>query len=165
MFSGFKKANLVSMSKATTANDKNLGTKIVATTFENEIGFEEVSEERVSRKFGYFNARKSSYSMEKVNFPENTLLYMNQSYLTIKKKIFCCDFYIIGQIVGSSNPPQDISSYTLKENEVKMVRPKYDPKTGESKGLYKTSGYLLLRGSPEEFFIRTTEGEFQTLFL
>ena len=65
----------------------------------------------------------------------------------------------------SSNPPQDISSYTLKENEVKMVRPKYDPKTGESKGLYETSGYLLVRGSPEEFFIRTTEGEFQTLFL
>ena len=86
MSSGFKKASLVSMSKAATANDKNLSTKIVAATFENEIGFEEVSEERVSRKVGYFNTRKSSYSMEKVNFPENTLLYMNQSYLTIKKK-------------------------------------------------------------------------------
>ena len=43
----FKKANLVSMSKATTENDKNVSTKIVAATFENENGSEEVSAERV----------------------------------------------------------------------------------------------------------------------
>ena len=28
---------------------------------------------------------KSDYSMEKVNFPENKLFYLNQSYLTDKK--------------------------------------------------------------------------------
>ena len=85
MSSGFKKANLVSMSKATTVSDKNVSTKIVAATFENEIGSEEVSGERVWRNYEYFDARKSDYSMEKVNFPENTLLYINQSYLTVKK--------------------------------------------------------------------------------
>ena len=35
------------MSKATTENDRNISTKVVAATFENEIGFEEVSGERV----------------------------------------------------------------------------------------------------------------------
>ena len=64
----------------------------------------------------------------------------------------------------SSNPPQDISSYTLKENEVKMVRHKYDPKTGESKGLYETSGYLLVRGSPEEFSLFALQKENSKLF-
>ena len=43
----FKKANLVSMSKVTTENDRNIGTKIVAATFENENGPEEVSGEKV----------------------------------------------------------------------------------------------------------------------
>ena len=33
-----------------------------------------------------------------------------------------------------------------------MVRPCYDPKTGEFKGLYETIGYLVLRGSPEKVF-------------
>ena len=31
----FKKANLVSMSKATNENDRNISTKIIAATFEN----------------------------------------------------------------------------------------------------------------------------------
>ena len=43
----FRKTNLVSMSKATTENDRNISTKVVAATFENEIGSEEVSGERV----------------------------------------------------------------------------------------------------------------------
>ena len=92
--------------------------------------------------------------MEKVNFPENTLLYINQAFLTVKKNkiIFYCGYYVLGQIVEASNTPLDISSYTLKENEVKMVKPQQDPKTGEFKGLYKTVGFLVVRGSTEEVF-------------
>ena len=57
-----------------------------------------------------------------------------------------------------------------------MVRPRYDPETGEFKGLYETIGYLVVRvllrkcSSPiamtvknRKFFIRTTEEEFQIL--
>ena len=66
-------------------NDK-ISTKIVAATFENEIGSEEVSGEKVWRQFRFFDSRKSNYGMEKVNFPENSLLYINQSYFTVKKK-------------------------------------------------------------------------------
>ena len=50
MSSGFRKTNLVSMSKATTENDKNVSTKIVAATFENNLVPEEVSGERVWRR-------------------------------------------------------------------------------------------------------------------
>ena len=60
------------MSKATTENDRNIGTKIVAATFENEIGPEEISGKSFWRNQGYLDARRSNYSMEKVNFPENT---------------------------------------------------------------------------------------------
>ena len=51
-----------------------------------------------------------------------------------------------------SNPPQDISSYTPKENEVKIIRPRYDPQLGEFKGFNETIGYLVVRRSPEEVF-------------
>ena len=137
MSSGVQKANLVLMSMATTENDKNVSTEVVAATFENEIRSEEVSGEKVWRNYGYFNARKSDYSMEKVNFPENMLLYINQSYLTVKKykKIFYYNFFTVGQIMES----------------LKMIRPCYDPETEEFKGMYETIGYLVVRGSPEYF--------------
>ena len=51
----FKNANLVSMSKATTENDKSVSMKIVAATFENEIGSEEISAERMWRQYGFFD--------------------------------------------------------------------------------------------------------------
>ena len=81
----FKKTNLVSISKATTENDRTTSSKVVAATFENEIGSEEVSGERLWKQYGFFDARKSDYSMEKVNFLENTVFYLNQSYLTVKE--------------------------------------------------------------------------------
>ena len=68
-----------------------MSTKIVVARFKNDLGFVEVSREKVWNNFSYFDARKSDYLMEKVNFLENT---------------------------ESSNAPQDVSSYTLKENEV-----------------------------------------------
>ena len=119
----FKRASYVSMSKATAKNDSNVSTKIVAAKFEKEIGFEEVAGERVWRQNGFFDSRKSDYGIEKVNYPENTILHLNQAYLTVKKKIYYCDFYILGQIVEAANLPEDISTYILKENEVKMIRP------------------------------------------
>ena len=73
------------MSNVTTENNKNVSTKIVAATFENNLGPEEVSSERVWRSYVFFDARESDYSMEKVNFPENTLYYLNQLYVTVKK--------------------------------------------------------------------------------
>ena len=45
-----------------------------------------------------------------------------------------------------------MTSYSLKEGEVKMVRPKYNTETGEFLGIYETVGYIILRVSPEEVF-------------
>ena len=91
--------------------------------------------------------------MEKVNFSEASLLYLDQLYLMVRKenkKIYYCDYYTLGQIVSAANPPQDVSSYTLNKGEVKTTQSKYNSKTGEFLGLYETVEYLLVRGSPEE---------------
>ena len=70
------------MTKATANNDRNVSTEIVAAAFENDIRSEEVSGEKVWRNYGYFDARKSNYSMEKVSFPENTFSKRNLNFDT-----------------------------------------------------------------------------------
>ena len=70
----------------------------MAATFENEIGFEEVSTKRVRRQYGFFDSRKSDYSMEKVNYPEKT----------VKKETIIVIFFILEQIADVANPPEDI---------------------------------------------------------
>ena len=69
--------------------------------------------------------------MEKMNYSENTILYINQAYLIVKKKIFYCDFLVLGQIVEAANPAGNILTCVLKENEVKMIMPKYNAETGQ----------------------------------
>ena len=95
---------------------------------------------------------------------------MNQAYLTVKKnkRILYCDYFVLGQIVEASTPPQDMSTYTLKENELKVVRPKYNAETWKFLGLYETVGYSVVRGSTtmvttrknSKFFIRRENAEF-----
>ena len=93
--------------------------------------------------------------MEKLNFPENSLIYFNQAYLTVKKnkKIFYCNFSLLGQIVEVLNLLQDVSSHTLREDELKMVKPRYNAETGKFLGLYEKIGYMVIGGSPKEVFL------------
>ena len=121
--------------------------------FENEIVSEEISPEGVWRQYGFFDLRKSDYSMEKVKYLENTILHLNQIYLTVKKKIFDCDFFVLGQIIETANSPEGISTLVLKENEVKMIRPKYNAETREFLGSYETVGFMVVKGSPDEVFL------------
>ena len=98
----------MSLSKASIENNRNVNTNFFAATIENENETVEVSGEKIWKKHDFFNAIKSDFNMEKVNYPENTLFYINQAYLTVKKnkKIFYCNYFILGQIVENSNPPE-----------------------------------------------------------
>lgn len=58
----------------------------------------------------------------------------------------------MGQIVEATNPPENISTYVLKENEVKMMRPKYNAEVGKFLSIYETVGFMVVRGSPDEVF-------------
>ena len=42
------------------------------------------------------------------------------------KKMFYCNYQILGQAIEPLNPPEDINSYAFKEREVTMTRPCYD---------------------------------------
>ena len=91
-------------------------------------------------------------NINKVIYPENFIIYLNQGYLTIKIKQSICyaDYYILGQIIEALNAPEDTSSYVRKEREVKIIRPRYKPTTGEFLDLYKTIGFIEVRGDDDE---------------
>ena len=82
------------------------------------------------------------------NFLENSLIYINQGYLTIKdnRKLFYAEYYLIGQSKECANPPEDIEIYVCADRQVKVYRPCYDPLTGNFFGLYETLEHNVVRG-------------------
>ena len=72
--SGMKSANFVSMTKSATESGKSLTTEIVAARFDKDIGSVEFCGEKRWRSFRFFDASRSDYHMDKVNFPENIFL-------------------------------------------------------------------------------------------
>ena len=81
-----------------------------------------------------------------------TIFYVNLAYLSYKdnKKIYYTDVYILGQVVPLLNSPEDLKNYELKSNEVKIIKPKYDPISGEFLRLVECLGYLTVRGDEQE---------------
>ena len=71
-----KKANVITLTKET----GDISNKTVLRVFPHET-----SGEKVGRKNGYFGDIRLDYNMEKANFPEKLLIYINQSYLIVQK--------------------------------------------------------------------------------
>ena len=101
--------------------------------------------------YGYLKQQACDFL---ANTSEMTALFVNQDYLSYKDKkiMYYCDVFIIGQVTPMLNPPEDLKNYIPKENEAKIVRPKYDVASGQFLGLVETLGYLTVRGYKREFF-------------
>lgn len=67
--------------------------------------------------------------------------------------MFYSNYFILEQIIEALNAPEDISSYVFKEREVKISRPTYEPATGEFLVLYKTIGFVVVRGDNDKHFL------------
>ena len=67
--------------------------------------------------------------------------------------MYYVDYFLIGQIIEASIPPENIDTYVCKEREVKLVRPKYDVSSGEFLGLHETVGFTVVRGDDDELFL------------
>ena len=76
--------------------------------------------------------------------PEMTIFYVNQASQSYKndKKIYYCNYYIIGQVIPALNSRADLTDYEVKPEEAKIVRPKCDVEFGKFLGLDETLGYL-----------------------
>ena len=106
------------------------------------------------KDFGFFGSEICEFNIEKINMPKNTLFYENQRYQSYKdnKKVYYSDIFIIAQIMPLAHQPKDIESYDLKDDEVKILRSRYDPVSGEFLGIEYCIAVITVRNDLEEQF-------------
>ena len=112
--------------------------------------------EKIWAKNGYFQDQKIDLTIAKVNFPENTLCYVNQGTVSQIKdgNAFYLENVIPSQIMAMANidPSIDLDTYEFKKNECLLYVPCYNKETGLFQGIRKTIGYITLRGDKDEVF-------------
>ena len=92
--------------------------------------------------------------------PENSLFYINQSYISTVKNgdlgIYHHNF-IIGHnfIIVAANQPPKIDQYVCKDNEVKLFTCIYILQMGEFLGFRCDVVFIVLRGDERELFCLT----------
>ena len=145
-----QKANMLLMSKEVSDKDRSMKTQLLLTTSGSD---EKISGEKVWNANGYFAEVKPEMNIEKVNIPENTLIYINQGFISTVKNgdlAMYAHNFIIGQLLVAANQPEDISQYECKENETKLLTCVYDLESGKFKGLRLMLAYIIIRG---DFFL------------
>ena len=135
--------------KQDSENNRNVKTQMIVSADNSKQG---VCGGKVWSSEGYFKDQVTGYSMEKINFPENRLFYINQTLLTIQKgqKIFCGDHFILSQAIKVANVPVDFENYMCGPEEVKMYQLSYQIATENTMGVYKTIGLINVRGDNSE---------------
>ena len=68
------------------------------------------------------------------------------------KKCYYNDIYIVAQIMPLAHQSKDIESYDCKDNEVKILRTKYDPANGKFLGIENCVALITVKNDPEEQF-------------
>ena len=105
--------------------EQNIETTVLATKIENGTGRNRTC---IWPEHGYFKQQTCNFHLDKENYPENNVFYINQGYLFYKdkNKLYYGDYYILGQVIECINLPEDVANYVCKERYVKMHRPRYD---------------------------------------
>ena len=101
-------------------------------------GQEKLSGENVWKNNSFFQDLRPNLNLKKKNISENTLFYVNQSFLLTVKNgdiVMYNHNFILGQLIVAANQPSDINAYECKENEVKLWCCIYDLTTGEFQGV------------------------------
>ena len=128
--------------------EKNIETTIVASKFDDNGQSQVKNCTRIWPEYEHFKQQLCDFHMDKNNFPENWILYIDQGYLTAKdnKRMFYAHYYILDQIIEAINPPKKVENYVCKDREVRFYHPRYDTQTGQFLGLYESVGYLIVKG-------------------
>ena len=133
-----KNASMLFLSKETSTKDANLKSQMMISMNEDKV---EKSSERIWKENGFFKDQRTDLTIGKPNFPENTLVYVNNGSITTVKggHAMYLEFVIIGPILPMGNlPPNiDFDKYDYKENEVLIFTPLYNTENGLYRGLAK----------------------------
>ena len=117
------------LSKETSTKDANLKSQMMISMNGDKV---EKSSERIWKENGFFKDQRTDLTIGKPNFPENTLVYVNNGSITTVKGGYAMylEFVIIGPILPMGNllPNIDFDKYDYKENEVLIFTPIIIPK-------------------------------------
>ena len=129
-----KKASMMILSNKASNKDVNVKIQMMISMPDSKG---ESSTEQVWKENGFFNDQRTDLTIVKGNFPENTLVYVNNGTITPVKgaQAMYVKFVILAQIMPVANPPPDLNLDTFKfqENEVFIFTPLYNTENG----LYK----------------------------
>ena len=116
----------------------------------------ESNTEKIWIESGFFQEQRIDLTIPKANFPENTLVYVNQGTISQVKEgeAIYLEYVVLGQIMPLANPDPsiDLDKYEFKENECLLYVPLYNTENGLFKGLAKRVGYIKLRGDKNQTF-------------
>ena len=140
------------LSKEVTNKDQSLKMKLLLLTDDKAA----LDTELIWKKSGFFGYQKGVFTINKSNFPENTLIYANQaSILNLKGGDYGIyqDFVIRGQLICVKNLPEDFHNYECKSDEVELCVPLCNFETGEFKDFHDWLAYIMVRGDEDEMFL------------
>ena len=106
------------LSKEATSKDQQLKTQMVV-SFQDD---ESKNTEHVWQENGFFDDHRSDLTIPKANFPENTLVYVNQGSVSLVKgggQAIYLEFVVIGQLMPVANPDPSINleTHVFQNNE------------------------------------------------
>ena len=99
------------LSKEATGKDQQLKTQMVVSFQDGESK----NTEHVWQESGFFDNHRNDLTIPKANFPENTLLYVNQGSVSLVKgggQAIYLEFVVIGQLMPVANPDPSINLET-----------------------------------------------------
>ena len=141
------------LSKEATSKDQQLKTQMMISLQDDEAK----NTEHVWQKSGFFDDHRSDLTIPKVNFPKNTLVYVNQgsvSLVTGSGQAIYLDFVVIEQLMPVANPDPSINleTHVFQDNEALLYVPVYNKATGLYGGLTKKLAHIMLQGNANERF-------------
>ena len=141
------------LSQEVTSKDQQLKTQM-AVSFQDD---ETKNSEKVWQESGFFDDHRSDLTIQKANFPENTLCYVNQGSVSLLKgggQVIYLEFVVCGQLMPLANPDPSINleTHVFQENEALLYVPVYNKATGLYGGLTKKLAHITLRGDDSKRF-------------
>ena len=149
-----KRVTLMLFSKEANTKDTQLKSQLLLSFKDDD---QSKGSENIWVQSGFFGNQRADLTIQKANFPELSLIYVNQAHVSLVKggeKAIYCNFIILAQIMLLANvdPAINLDTYVPKDNEVAIYTPMYNTITRLYHGLTKKLGFITLRGDAKERF-------------
>ena len=141
------------LSKDTTNKDESLKMQMMLSLKDDKA--DSSSTEKIWKSNGLFGDQRTDFTIVKANFPENTLVYVNNGSVSAVKggqTAIYLDYVILAQILPVINFPDNLDNYQYEDNEVLLYFPLYNMQNGLYRGLKKSLAIIVLWGDELESF-------------